>query len=127
VSQGVESKNRIGGGIMRYAVPMTDGRLAAHFGHCEHFVMIDVDEEAKTIVRKEIVASPGHQPGFLPGWLAEEGVTAVIAGGMGMRAQELFAQNRIRVIIGALGDDPEQVVLDCLRGTLATGENICDH
>jgi len=112
---------------MRYAVPMTDGKLAAHFGHCEHFAIIDVDEEAKTVVRKEIVPSPGHQPGFLPGWLAEEGVTAVIASGMGMRAQELFAQSRIRVIVGALGDDPEQVVLDCLRGTLATGENVCDH
>ena len=112
---------------MRYAVPMTDGKLAVHFGHCEHFAIIDVDEAAGTIVRKEIVASPGHQPGFLPGWLAGEGVTAVIASGMGMRAQELFTQNRIRVIVGAQGDDPEQVVLDCLRGTLATGENICDH
>lgn len=112
---------------MRYAVPVSDGKLAAHFGHCEQFALIDVDVAAKTILRKELVTSPGHQPGFLPGWLAEEGVSAVIAGGMGSRAQALFDEHRIRVIVGAMGDDPEQIVLDYIRGTLATGENVCDH
>ncbi len=112
---------------MRYAVPVSDGKLAAHFGHCEQFALIDVDMAAKTIVRKDLVASPGHQPGFLPGWLAGEGVSAVIAGGMGIRAQELFRDNHIQVIIGALGDDPEKLVLAYLNGTLTTGENVCDH
>ena len=112
---------------MRYAIPVSNGRLAAHFGHCEHFALIDVDEARTVIVRKELVASPGHQPGLLPVWLAEEGVAAVIAGGMGSRAQALFRENRIEVIVGALEDDPEQVVLDYLGGMLATGDNICDH
>ena len=112
---------------MRYAVPVSDGRLAAHFGHCEHFALIDVDEAAGTIVRKELRASPGHQPGLLPVWLAEEGVSAVIAGGMGSRAQAIFRENRIQVIVGAAEDDPERVVLDYIRGTLATGDNVCDH
>ena len=112
---------------MRYAIPVTDGRLAAHFGHCEHFALIDVDETTKAIVRKELVASPGHQPGLLPLWLAGEGVSAVIAGGMGSRAQALFSENRIQVIVGAMGDDPEQIVLDYMRGILEAGDNICDH
>lgn len=112
---------------MRYAIPVTDGRLAAHFGHCEHFALIDVDETTKAIVRKELVASPGHQPGLLPIWLAGEGVSAVIAGGMGSRAQALFSENRIQVIVGAMGDDPEQIVLDYMRGSLEAGDNICDH
>ena len=112
---------------MRYAVPVSGGELCSHFGHCEKFAIIDVDLEAKTILRKELVDSPGHQPGFLPVWLAEQGVSAVIAGGMGMRAQEIFTQNRIQVVVGAMGSDPEQVVLDYMQGKLATGENICDH
>ena len=112
---------------MRYAVPVSNGRLAAHFGHCEHFALIDVDEATKAIVRKGLVASPGHQPGLLPVWLAEEGVSAVIAGGMGSRAQALFMENRIQVILGALGDGPEHIVLDYIEGTLATGDNVCDH
>jgi len=96
---------------MRYAVPVSDGRLATHFGHCEHFALIDADETSKSIVRKELVASPGHQPGLLPVWLAEEGVCAVIASGMGSRAQALFRENRIKVIIGTLEDEPEQAFL----------------
>jgi ATP-binding protein involved in chromosome partitioning len=112
---------------MRYAVPVIDGRLATHFGHCEHFALIDADETSKSIVRKELVASPGHQPGLLPVWLAEEGVSAVIASGMGSRAQALFRENRIEVIIGTLEDEPEQAVLDYLQGKLATGDNVCDH
>jgi len=51
----------------------------------------------------------------------------VIAGGMGSRAQALFRENRIEVIIGAMGDDPERIVLDHIRGALETGDNLCDH
>ncbi|MCJ7655295.1 MAG: NifB/NifX family molybdenum-iron cluster-binding protein [Dehalococcoidia bacterium] len=112
---------------MRYAVPVTDGRLAAHFGHCQQFAIFDADEANKTIQKKEIIASPGHEPGLLPMWLAEHGVSAVIAGGMGSRAQSLFRENHIRVIIGATESDPEEAVLQYLSGTLATGDNICDH
>ena len=112
---------------MRYAVPVSDGKMAAHFGHCEQFALIDADETSKRIVRKEFVTSPGHEPGLLPIWLAEQGVSAVIASGMGSRAQALFMKNRIEVIIGTLEDEPEQAVLDYLQGRLATGDNVCDH
>jgi ATP-binding protein involved in chromosome partitioning len=112
---------------MRYAVPVTDGRIAAHFGHCEQFAMFDVDENKKEIVRKELITSPGHQPGLLPVWLAEEGASIIIAGGMGSRAQSLFAENHIQVVIGTPEGDPEKAVVDYIDGTLVTGNNICDH
>ena len=112
---------------MRYAVPVTDGRLAAHFGHCEQFALFDVDETMKSITNSSIVASPGHQPGFLPSWLSEQGVSMVIAGGMGARALELFQQNRIQVIVGAAETDPKKAVMSHLQGNLATGQNVCDH
>ena len=112
---------------MRYAIPVSNGRLASHFGHCECFALIDVDDAAKTVLHKEVITSPGHQPGLLPVWLVEQGVSAVIAGGMGTRAQELFGQSHIEVILGAPEDDPEKIVMDYMGGKLATGENICDH
>jgi predicted Fe-Mo cluster-binding NifX family protein len=112
---------------MRIAVPVTDGKVAAHFGHCSHFALFDVDEATKGIVKKELIPSPGHQPGFLPAWLAEEGVSVVIASGMGSRARAIFNENRIEVVIGALDEDPEKAVLNYLKGELATGDNICDH
>jgi len=112
---------------MRYAVPISGGAVSLHFGHCEHFALIDVDEDKKEIIKKELVPSPGHEPGLLPQWLAEQGVSFVIAGGMGSRAQSLFQQNRIGVIIGTMENDPEKAVLSHLDGKLATGDNICDH
>jgi len=112
---------------MRYAVPVSGGMVSAHFGHCEQFALMDVDEERKEILRKELVPSPGHQPGLLPQWLAEQGVSVVIANGMGSRAKSLFQQNRIQVITGALESDPEKAVLSYLNGLLATGDNVCDH
>jgi ATP-binding protein involved in chromosome partitioning len=112
---------------MKYAVPITGGVVASHFGHCEEFALFDVNEESKKILRKELVSSPGHQPGLLPEWLAEQGVSLVIAGGMGSRAQSLFQQNRIGVVTGILESDPEKVVQRYLNGKLNSGPNICDH
>ena len=112
---------------MRYAIPVSDGRMAQHFGHCEEFALIDTDTEGKEIIQKEFVPSPGHQPGFLPAWLAEKGATVILAKGMGHRAYTLFSQNGIQVVTGALDDDPEKVVLAHLRGELATEDNPCDH
>ena len=112
---------------MRYAIPVTNGRVAAHFGHCEQFALIDVDPSARDILGTEFVQAPAHEPGLLPAWLAEQGASIVIAGGMGSRAQALFAQNRIEVVVGAEGDEPEQIVRSHLAGILATGQNICDH
>ena len=112
---------------MKYAVPVTGGVVSPHFGHCEHFALIDVDEMRKVVLKKELVPSPGHQPGLLPEWLAEKGVSVVLAGGMGSRAQSLFQQNRIEVIIGVMEGDPEKAVLSHLNGMLTTGDNICDH
>ena len=112
---------------MRYAVPISGGIMSPHFGHCEQFAFFDFDEGKKEIVRKEIVASPGHQPGFLPRWLAERGVSVVIASGMGPRAQTLFQENKINVVINVLETDPEQAILRHIEGTLEIGDDVCDH
>lgn len=112
---------------MRCAIPISGGVVSPHFGHCEQFALIDVDEAEKQILKKEMVNAPAHEPGLLPGWLAEKGVTLVFAGGMGGRAQGLFQQNRIGVITGIMESDPEKVVTSYLEGVLTTGDNICDH
>jgi ATP-binding protein involved in chromosome partitioning len=78
-------------------------------------------------MKKEIVTPPGYEPGVLPAWLAEEGVSVVLVSGMGSRAQSLFRENRIEVVINALENDPEQAVLDYIKGTLAVGEDVCAH
>ena len=112
---------------MRIAIPMTDGRLSAHFGHCERFALLDVDPASKRILRKEELPAPKHEPGLLPKWLAERGATVIIAGGMGSRAQGLFAEQQITVVVGAAAETPEALAEAYLAGTLAAGTNVCDH
>ncbi len=112
---------------MRIAIPVTGGKLSAHFGHCEQFAIIDVDNDSKNIQSEELVAPPQHEPGILPRWLSELNVELIIAGGMGQRAQQLFAQNNIDVAVGAPDDELQQLVLQYLSSQLQCGPNICDH
>lgn len=112
---------------MKLAVPTAMGKLCMHFGHCEEFVIATIDEKTKSIAKIEQVIPPPHEPGLLPKWLHEKGVTVIIAGGMGMRAQQFFHQFGIEVVVGAPADDPQTVMLNWLNGELITGGNICDH
>ena len=112
---------------MRIAIPLADGKLTMHFGHCESFALIDVDTASKNILGREDVVPPPHQPGLLPPWIAERGAKLVIAGGMGQRAISLFAEQGITVVVGAPADTPEKLVASYLAGTLETGGNVCDH
>jgi len=125
--QSLPQVNQRRDGHMRIAIPTANGRLSAHFGHCQEFALIDADPDTKTIVGKEMVAAPDHQPGLLPRWLAERGANVIIAGGMGKRAQGLFTEQNIEVVVGAPAEEPETIVEDYLAGTLKTGDNICDH
>jgi predicted Fe-Mo cluster-binding NifX family protein len=112
---------------MRIAIPMADGRLAQHFGHCEKFALVDVDPVTKEITASTEVEAPEHQPGLLPPWLKERGVNLIIAGGMGSRAHSLFQAASIEVLTGALAETAAILVQQYLDGKLVTGENACDH
>ncbi len=113
---------------MRIAIPTADnGLLSMHFGHCSTFSFIDVDTETKHIDSKTEAEPPPHEPGVLPKWLHEHGVDLVIAGGMGMRAQQLFHQAGVKVNVGAPAKMPEDLVNEYLNGELEFGNNVCDH
>jgi predicted Fe-Mo cluster-binding NifX family protein len=110
---------------MKFAVPLAEGKLTAHFGHCKEFALVDVEEDA--IKNKETLVPPPHEPGVLPRWLHELGADVIIAGGMGARAVDLFTQNGIKVITGAPSLTPEELVRQYLDNSLQTGVNACDH
>jgi predicted Fe-Mo cluster-binding NifX family protein len=112
---------------MRIAIPVAQDRLSLHFGHCDQFAIFDIDSELKKVSNRSDISPPAHAPGVLPQWLRENNVNVIIAGGMGQRAQQLFAQNGIEVVIGASSSFPEDLVSAYLGGTLETGDNICDH
>ncbi len=112
---------------MKIAIPIADGKLCMHFGHCGQFALIEVDETEKKVTGSQMLTPPAHEPGVLPRWLHKQGVGIIIAGGMGQRAQAMFVENGIRVVVGAPALSPEELVTSYLRGTLVSGANLCDH
>lgn len=112
---------------MKFAIPTAQGKLCQHFGHCEKFVFIEVDENKKEITNKEEITPPEHVPGIIPPWVAEQGATIVLAGGMGARAIGLFDEQGIKVVVGCQADIPEKLVNDYLNDKLVAGTNACDH
>ncbi|RPF49931.1 putative Fe-Mo cluster-binding NifX family protein [Thermodesulfitimonas autotrophica] len=109
---------------MKVAVATENGYVAQHFGHCPAFTLAEVVNGQ--VKEKTVIPNPGHQPGFLPGYLADLGVTHVIAGGIGARAQELFLSRGVVPLVGVRGRVDE--ALDAfLAGRLATGPSLCDH
>jgi predicted Fe-Mo cluster-binding NifX family protein len=112
---------------MKIAVPVANGQLCMHFGHCEQFALVEVDDATNTLGATSYLTPPPHEPGVLPRWLHQQGADVIIAGGMGRRAQDLFASNGIRVVVGAPAAEPEQLVAAFCADTLESGRNVCDH
>jgi ATP-binding protein involved in chromosome partitioning len=107
------------------AIPISNNCLCQHFGHCEKFVLFET--ENKKITGEKYLNPPPHEPGVLPVWLASQGATHIIAGGMGHRAISLFNQQNIQVITGAEEKTAKLLVEDFLENKLTTGVNACDH
>jgi predicted Fe-Mo cluster-binding NifX family protein len=101
----------------------TDGDyVSAHFGRCPHFTIVDIQD--KKMVKKNVVANPGHSPGLIPQFLREKGVNCIIAGGMGMRATGFFNEAGIETIVGVSGKVTDVIGL-LLKGDLKSGESLC--
>lgn len=112
---------------MKIAIPLVNGLLSLHFGHCQSFKIITIDTEKKCILSSEDLAAPAHEPGVLPRWLGEHNVELIITGGMGEQAKMLFTEQNIDVIVGAPVASPEEIVGDYMKGTLSVADNTCSH
>ena len=63
---------------MKIAVPMFQGRLSPHFGHCPEVALVEVDVKTKTILGTRVIPTPPHEPGRFPGWLRAQGADMVM-------------------------------------------------
>ncbi|MFC2138583.1 NifB/NifX family molybdenum-iron cluster-binding protein [Bacteroidota bacterium] len=110
----------------KIAVPVNEnGILDAHFGHCKFFALVEVENDK--IISDEKVVPPPHEPGVLPKWLADKGVTDIIAGGMGQKAIQIFNQCNVNVFVGANQINSDELVKGFLNKTLTLTSNYCDH
>ena len=107
------------------AIPLEAGKLSAHFGHSEAFAFVTAEEDKVTSI---ITATPPeHVPGSFPRWVAANGATDVIAGGMGPQAVNLFNSFNINVFVGAPSLDPVVLTEMFVQGKLSLQANYCNH
>ncbi|MGQ8336125.1 NifB/NifX family molybdenum-iron cluster-binding protein [Sunxiuqinia sp. A32] len=111
--------------MKKIAIPIENGQLCAHFGHCQQFAIVVVNDDQT--MQESSINPPPHEPGLLPKWLAERGVTNVIAAGIGQKAIQLFNQQHIEVAVGVPANTPQKIVEDWLSNSLKMGVNACDH
>lgn len=109
----------------KIAIPELDGLLCSHFGHCKQFAMYEIEDNMVTL--HEMVPPPPHQPGVLPVWLQEQGVTDVLAGGIGPSAVSLLQDREISVTIGIQQKPVRDILDDFIKGKLTIGDNSCTH
>ncbi len=107
---------------MKIAIAKEGNFVSGHFGHCEGFEIVDI--EGNEIKGREFLKNPGHRPGFLPNYLADNNVNIIISGGMGASAQNIFKNRNIEVIVGARGD-LEKVINDYIDGRLESTNSVC--
>ena len=88
---------------VRLAVPSEgmgglDGKRSGHFGHCDAFTCVDIEDGKIGAVR--VLRNGGHAEGgcMVPvRLLAREGVQAIVVGGIGMRPLLGFQEKGIAV------------------------------
>ncbi len=109
---------------MRIAIPVTDNQIPNHLGHCQTFLVAEV--EGGQVKSETVLQNPGHGPGGPPPmFIASQGVTQVLAWGMPPHAQGLFRQMGIGVQLGATGE-PRAALRAFLDGTLRPTDQALD-
>ncbi|MBT4129893.1 MAG: NifB/NifX family molybdenum-iron cluster-binding protein [Candidatus Marinimicrobia bacterium] len=108
-----------------FAIPTEDGIVCEHFGRCEKFSIVVTEND--NIVEEKILTPPVHEPGVYPKFLKDNSVDVVICGGLGVKAQQLFAQQGIGICIGATSMTPPELVNNYISGQLSSGTNLCDQ
>ncbi len=117
----------------RIAIPSTlpgglEAGVGAHFGHCDLYTVVDVKEGQ--IAQVSTLPNVPHQQGgcLAPvNYLAQNGVTVLIAGGMGLRPLMGFNQAGIEVYHGAEAHSVDAAVKSLICGDLQrfTREHTC--
>lgn len=110
---------------MKIALPSRQNLIDDHFGHCEYYTVLTIDD-SKNIVDQEIVPSPvgcGCKSDIAQTLFAM-GVTVMLAGNIGEGAMGVLSNSGIKVVRGCSGD-VKTVALNWLAGLLADSGDTC--
>ena len=113
---------------MRILIPVVQGKVSGHFGHCEKFAVFEGDAGAGTVEPVSELTPPEHVPGLLPRWLIAQGADVLLCGGIGRRALDLLREGGVEVVSGLGPEPPEAAAAAYVRGELAAAAGgVCGH
>jgi len=114
---------------MKIAVPLTENKqIDDHFGHCEYYGVYTASD-SKEITDMQILPSPqgcGCKSNIAMD-LAGDGVTVMLAGGMGEGAVNVLSNFGIKVIRGCSGDATEVVKMFISGNLTDSGVSCMQH
>lgn len=110
--------------MQKIAVACEGEQVTGHFGHCQNFWIYSVEDGR--IVDEQNVPNPGHRPHYLPNFLADQGVTVTLTGGMGGGAMAIFQERGVEAVTGASGP-ARRAVEQYLAGELVSRGVTCSH
>lgn len=115
--------------MMKIAVPVTrENEVDDHFGHCEYYSVFNISTEGQIIDMQTIPSFQGCGcKSNIAGVLAADGVTVMLAGGIGGGAINVLNNAGIDVIRGCSGNAAE-LVKNFISGSITdSGESCHQH
>jgi predicted Fe-Mo cluster-binding NifX family protein len=111
---------------MKIAVPVTsDNNIDSHFGHCESYSVFTITENNEISDTKRVESPQGCGcKSDIASVLASDGVTVMLAGGIGAGAINVLNNSGIEVIRGCSGNALETVKL-FLSGSVSDSGSSC--
>jgi len=113
---------------MKIAVPAkANGQIDNHFGHCESYKVFAVSDESVVSEIEEIKSEQGCGcKTNIAGFLATNGVSVLLAGGIGNGAVNVLNKAGIKVIRGCEGSIIENVK-QFVAGRIIDSGEVCNH
>ena len=111
---------------MKIAVPVTkENQIDSHFGHCESYGVFTISDKNEIAGIKSVESPQGCGcKSDIASVLASDGVTVMLAGGIGGGAINVLNNSGIEVIRGCSGDATEVVKL-YLSGSVEDSGSSC--
>ena len=111
---------------MIVAVPYLQGNVNAHFGSTQAFMVAETAEGRVTKATVYEVQGMQHNHAGIAGFLKEQGVNVIIAGGMGPPMQQALKTQGFELYCGIQG--PALAAVEgFLRGEIVQSESTCGH
>ncbi len=124
VDEGAENVER--GDRMIVAVPYLQGNVNAHFGSTQAFMVAETADGKVENATVWEVQGMQHNHAGIAGFLKEQGVEVILAGGMGAPMQQALKMQGFELYCGVQGPAVAAVEAFC-RGEIEQRESTCGH